>query len=53
MQRHDIIETIGRDYLTVNIENDEYSYVVAAGSKAKLEKKVGHPVKTFQNRFTF
>lgn len=48
MQRHDIIETIGRDYLTVNIENDEYSYVVAAGSKAKLEKKVGHPVKHFK-----
>ena len=33
-----MIERIGSSYLTSNIEAGEYSYVVEAGSKAKLEQ---------------
>lgn len=44
MTRHEIIEVIGKDYLTSNIENGEYSYVQAAGSKANLEKALGRSV---------
>lgn len=43
-----MIERIGSSYLTANIENDEYSYVVEAGTKAKLEEIVGHSVKHFK-----
>lgn len=42
VNRHDMIERIGSKYLTTNIEGGEYSYVVEAGSKAKLEKALGH-----------
>lgn len=48
MNRYDIIEKIGRDYLTSNIEGGEYSYVVEAGSKQILEEKVGHKVNHFK-----
>lgn len=48
MNRHDMIERIGVDYLTTNIEAGEYSYVKEAGSKAALEKTVGHPVNHFE-----
>ncbi len=48
MNRHDMIERIGVDYLTTNIEAGEYSYVKEAGSKAALEKAVGHPVNHFE-----
>lgn len=48
MNRHDMIERIGVDYLTTNIEAGEYSYVKEAGSKAVLEKAVGHPVNHFE-----
>ena len=48
MQRHDMIERIGSDYLTTNIEAGEYSYVVEAGSKARLEQCVGRAVKHFK-----
>lgn len=44
MLRHDMIETVGKEFLTSNIEAGEYSYVQAAGGKAKLEEKVGHAV---------
>jgi len=43
-----MIERIGCQYLTTNIEDGEYSYVLEAGSKAKLEQCVGHPVKHFK-----
>lgn len=33
MTRHDMIELIGKEYLTSNIEAGEYSYVQEAGSK--------------------
>ena len=38
MTRHDMIERIGKQYLTANIEGGEYSYVQEAGSKSALEK---------------
>lgn len=48
MNRHDMIERIGVDYLTTNIEAGEYSYVKEAGSKATLERAVGHSIKHFE-----
>ncbi len=48
MNRHDMIERIGSSYLTSNIEAGEYSYVVEAGSKAKLEQCLGRAVKHFK-----
>ena len=44
MLRHDMVETVGKEFLTSNIEAGEQSYVQAAGGKAQLEAKVGHPV---------
>lgn len=44
MTRHDIVSRIGSQYLTANIEEDEYSYAKDAGSKAALEAKLGHHV---------
>ena len=38
MLRHDMIETVGKEFLTSNIEAGEYSYVQEAGGKAKLEE---------------
>lgn len=43
-----MIDRIGKEYLTTNIEAGEYSYVQEAGSKEKLEKAVGHAVKHFK-----
>lgn len=43
-----MIERIGSQYLTSNIENDEYSYVVEAATRAKLEKMTGHSVKHYK-----
>lgn len=43
-----MIDRIGKEYLTTNIEAGEYSYVQEAGSKEKLEKAVGHTVKHFK-----
>ncbi len=48
MNRHEMIDRIGKEYLTTNIEAGEYSYVQEAGSKEKLEKAVGHAVKHFK-----
>lgn len=48
MNRHEMIDRIGKEYLTTNIEAGEYSYVQEAGSKEKLEKVVGHTVKHFK-----
>ena len=41
MKRHKIINTVGKDYLSSNIENDEFSYAKAAGTLAALKKKLG------------
>lgn len=43
-----MIDRIGKEYLTANIEAGEYSYVQEASSKEKLEKAVGHAVKHFK-----
>jgi len=48
VNRHEMIDRIGKDYLTTNIEAGEYSYVQEASSKEKLEKTVGHAVKHFK-----
>ena len=48
MTRHDMIERIGSQYITSNIEGGEYSYIQEAGSKAELEKAVGHPISHFK-----
>ena len=48
MIRHDMIERIGKEYLTSNIEGGEYSYVQEAGSKSELEKMVGHSISHFK-----
>ena len=48
MLRHDMVETVGKEFLTSNIEAGEYSYVQAAGGKSQLEAKVGHPVSHFK-----
>ena len=48
MDRISIINRIGIDYHTPNIEAGEYSYVVEAGSKARLEQCVGRAVKHFK-----
>ena len=48
MQRYEIIKIIGENFHTENIENGEYSYVVEAGSKAKLEQCLGRTVRHFK-----
>lgn len=48
MNRTLIINRIGVQYHTSNIEGGEYSYIQAAGSRAKLEKAVGHPIHHFK-----
>ena len=48
MNRQQIVNTIGVQYLTANIEEDEYSYAKVAGSKANLEGRVGHPVSHYK-----
>lgn len=44
MTRQEITNRIGTEYHTANIEEDEYSYVKAAGSKKQLADKLGHGV---------
>lgn len=41
MSRATMISAVGQEYLTSNVENDEFSYVKQAGSKAKLEQILG------------
>lgn len=48
MNRYDIIDRIGRDYLTSNIEAGEYSYRKEAGGKEKLNQAVGREVEHFK-----
>lgn len=38
-----MIDRIGAVYHTSNIENGEYSYVTAAGSRARLQEELRHP----------
>lgn len=48
MNRTQIVNIIGSQYLTANIEEDEYSYVKEAGSREALESAVGRAVKHFK-----
>ena len=48
MDRVQMVNTIGKEFNTTNIESGEYSYVQAAGGKSQLEAKVGHPVSHFK-----
>ncbi|MBO6036933.1 MAG: N-6 DNA methylase [Acetobacter sp.] len=48
MERVTIVNKIGPEYVTSNIEGGEYSYVKAAGSRKKLEKAVGHEIEHFK-----
>lgn len=48
MNRHEMINRVGKKFLTTNIEAGEYSYIVDAGSKIKLEEKVGHAINHYK-----
>ena len=48
MNRTEIVNTIGGQYHTSNIENGEYSYVAEAGTKSKLKRLVGREVRHFK-----
>ena len=48
MTRQEMVARIGAKYLTANIEDDEFSYAKAAGNKAALEARLGHPVEHFK-----
>ncbi len=48
MDRVSIVNRIGRQYMTSNIENGEYSYVQAAGSKEKLIQVLGYEPRHFK-----
>ncbi|MBE6002671.1 MAG: hypothetical protein E7232_01075, partial [Lachnospiraceae bacterium] len=48
MDRTAMINTIGIDYHTPNIEGGEYSYVQAAGSKEELIKALGRTPEHFK-----
>ena len=43
-----MVNRIGAQYLTANIEEDEYSYAKEAGSKSRLEELVGHSVRHYK-----
>ena len=48
MTRTEMVLRIGKEYHTSNIEGGEYSYVQEAGSKANLEKALGHSFSHFK-----
>lgn len=48
MDRNTIINIIGKEFYTTNIEGGEWSYVQDAGSKAALEKALGRPFEHFK-----
>lgn len=48
MDRVSMVNRVGVQYLTDNIENGEYSYVKAAGSTPKLNKALGYEPKHFK-----
>ncbi len=48
MTRHDMIQRIGSAYMTSNIEGGEYSYIQEAGSRANLERALGHGISHFK-----
>lgn len=48
MDRIDMVNRIGKKFITSNIEGGEYSYVQEAGSKEKLVRALGYEPKHFK-----
>ena len=48
MKRTEMINVVGNDFNTTNIEGGEYSYVKEAGSKDILVAAVGHSLEHFK-----
>lgn len=48
MTRHEIIERIGSEYHTANIEGGEYSYIKEAGSRRNLKNALGRDFEHFK-----
>lgn len=48
MQRTQMINRVGIQYNTSNIEGGEYSYIQAAGGLAELENRLGHTVSHYK-----
>lgn len=48
MNRNTMVNTVGEQYLTSNIEGGEFSYVQVAGSKNELISKIGHDIEHFK-----
>ena len=48
MTRHEIIERIGSEYHTTNIEGGEFSYIKEAGSRSNLKKALGRDFNHFK-----
>lgn len=48
MTRTEMINVVGNDYNTTNIEGGEYSYVKEAGTKEKLINAVGHSIEHYK-----
>lgn len=48
MDRVSMVNRVGQEYMTSNIEGGEYSYVAEAGSKENLVKALGHEPEHFK-----
>lgn len=48
MDRVSMVNRVGQQYMTSNIEGGEYSYVQEAGTKEALEKALGRPFKRYK-----
>ena len=48
MTRYEIIERIGSEYHTANIEGGEYSYIKEAGSRSNLKNALGRDFEHFK-----
>lgn len=48
MNRVDMVNRVGKEHLTTNIEGGEYSYVQEAGNIKKLEKALGYTPKHYK-----
>ena len=48
MNRVDMVNRIGNQYVTSNIEGGEYSYIQEAGSRDILKNRLGHDFTHFK-----
>lgn len=53
MDRYNMIQIVGPNYHISNIEDGEFSYVKAAGSKTKLENRVGQAIQHYKADIRF